>query len=149
MKCGSCFRFMEDWRDAKRKGFISVHVDQRLRLYSRKPRSGIETGCIAKPKAYIVANDTACHMWKHRLVWNMQVWWAWQFKAPLIWWFDRHIRVLLGGLRKPMPLKWTESYDCHIDSLIPEPVCPYCGDMPYSTEQCVFCGQRFIIVGGI
>lgn len=24
------------------------------------------------------------------------------------------------------------------------PICPICGEMPYSTEQCHFCGQRFI-----
>jgi hypothetical protein len=31
------------------------------------------------------------------------------------------------------------------DTIIPdgEPVCPICGEMPYSVEQCVFCGQRF------
>lgn len=26
--------------------------------------------------------------------------------------------------------------------MIPE--CPICGEMPYSTEQCHWCGQRFI-----
>ena len=31
------------------------------------------------------------------------------------------------------------------DKTIPNamPRCPYCGEMPYSTEECVFCGQRF------
>lgn len=24
------------------------------------------------------------------------------------------------------------------------PECPSCGEMPYSTEQCIFCGQKFI-----
>ena len=24
------------------------------------------------------------------------------------------------------------------------PMCPVCGEMPYSTEQCHWCGQRFI-----
>lgn len=24
------------------------------------------------------------------------------------------------------------------------PMCPVCGDMPYSTEQCYWCGQRFL-----
>ena len=147
MKCGSCFRFVEDWRDAKHKGFIPVHVDQGLRLYARKPRPGIEAKCLVYPHAGIDADDKACPAWKHRIVWNMQVWWDWQLKAPLIRWFEHHIRVPLGGLRKPMPLRWTESYDCQTDSPIPEPVCPYCGDMPYSTEQCMFCGQRFVLEG--
>ena len=26
--------------------------------------------------------------------------------------------------------------------MIPE--CPICGEMPYSTEQCYWCGQRFV-----
>ncbi len=26
----------------------------------------------------------------------------------------------------------------------PFPYCPSCGEMPYSTERCVFCGQKFI-----
>ncbi len=143
MKCGNCFRFRENWRDAKRKGYIPQGLNG-IRLYSCKPRSGIETKCIAYPKKNIDANCTACHMWKHRLVWNTQIWWDLRFKALIRRWFERHIRVPLGGLRKPMPLRWTEIYDCHTDSLVPEPVCPYCGDMPYNTEQCVFCGQRFI-----
>ena len=25
-----------------------------------------------------------------------------------------------------------------------DPVCPHCGEMPYSYERCVFCGQRFV-----
>ena len=24
------------------------------------------------------------------------------------------------------------------------PYCPSCGEMPYSTERCIFCGQKFI-----
>ena len=24
------------------------------------------------------------------------------------------------------------------------PICPACGEMPYSTDQCLFCGQRFV-----
>ena len=38
------------------------------------------------------------------------------------------------------PVKLTIKYDGYGN--IPE--CPICGEMPYSTEQCYWCGQRFI-----
>ena len=38
------------------------------------------------------------------------------------------------------------SYDSTVDKIIPEgePQCPACGQMPYSTERCIFCGQKFL-----
>lgn len=41
--------------------------------------------------------------------------------------------------KKP-PIKLPIVHDGY--GMIPE--CPTCGEMPYSTEQCYFCGQRFI-----
>ena len=50
-----------------------------------------------------------------------------------------------GRKRPPMDLEWDGDYDYVEDKIIPNsmPICPYCGEMPYSTEECVFCGQRF------
>ena len=61
--------------------------------------------------------------------------------------YKRHyVRCPIGGLRKPVPLRWKDSYDGCRDVIIKdsEPQCPHCGEMPYSYEQCVFCGQRFV-----
>lgn len=38
----------------------------------------------------------------------------------------------------PVKIGWEKSYDGVW------PKCPACGEMPYSIEQCVFCGQRFL-----
>lgn len=38
-----------------------------------------------------------------------------------------------------LPIKWADGYDGGVS-----PQCPACGEMPYSTEQCIFCGQRFV-----
>ena len=42
------------------------------------------------------------------------------------------------GRKAPVRVGWEESYGGMW------PVCPSCGEMPYSTDRCVFCGQKFI-----
>lgn len=61
-------------------------------------------------------------------------------------WICKYIICPLGGLRKPAPLNWVDSFNVMTDKIIKngEPKCPHCGEMPYSIKQCVFCGQRFI-----
>lgn len=44
-----------------------------------------------------------------------------------------------NGKKLPLPIEWERSYG---DSIFP--MCPACGEMPYSMDRCVFCGQRFI-----
>ena len=46
----------------------------------------------------------------------------------------------------PVKLQFVSSYDYRTDKIIPlsEPECPYCGEMPYSLEECVFCGTKFL-----
>lgn len=43
-----------------------------------------------------------------------------------------------NGKKPPVKIGWDESYGGTW------PKCPACGEMPYSTERRVFCGQRFI-----
>lgn len=45
-----------------------------------------------------------------------------------------------NGAAPPRPVKWTSITG---DDLYPE--CPACGEIPYSTERCSFCGQRFVM----
>lgn len=45
----------------------------------------------------------------------------------------------INGLKEPVKIEWQKSYD---DGIYPK--CPSCGEMPYSYERCVFCGQKFI-----
>lgn len=44
-----------------------------------------------------------------------------------------------NGKAEPVQLRWTEDYD---GGRVPE--CPSCGQMPYSLERCIFCGQKFL-----
>lgn len=44
-----------------------------------------------------------------------------------------------NGKKPPIKIGWECEYD---GSVFPQ--CPACGEMPYSTERCTFCGQRFI-----
>lgn len=43
-----------------------------------------------------------------------------------------------NGKNGPVFIGWESSFGGTF------PYCPSCGEMPYSTERCVFCGQRFI-----
>lgn len=139
MKCGSCFRCTEDWRDVKAKGLNEQYTKP---LCSAKPRKGVKVRCTdACMKKEITPNSKACKNWEHRAVWNFKLWFR-DFKSVA----KRRIRVPFGRLRKPVPLLWVDSFDGMRDIIIRggEPQCPHCGDMPYSLQQCVFCGQRFI-----
>ena len=46
-----------------------------------------------------------------------------------------------NGRAVPLPLKWEPD---PMGNGMGWPACPACGEMPYSTERCIFCGQRFI-----
>lgn len=145
MRCGSCFRFREDTRDARAKG-LEPQGNPLLRYdIARKPRQGVKCVCMAMTvRDSVTAQSKACRHWEHRAVWNAGTIW-WYIAAKVKEWWRIHIRVPLGGLRKPLPLKWVTSYNLQTDTCEPagEPECPHCGEMPYSTERCVFCGQRF------
>lgn len=146
--CSSCFRYCENWRDAEAKGMRPVHY-YGLGEYHHKPRLGVKVRAIGAgcPDDTEIRPDyPACEHHEYRWRWNLKTWWEWRFKAAAVSWFRRHIRVPIGGLCKPVSIKWQDSFDGMADRIIPngEPVCPRCGEMPYSYEQCVFCGQRFL-----
>ena len=46
-----------------------------------------------------------------------------------------------NGNAPPLPLDWAPACD---GQGMGWPVCPACGEMPYSTIRCLFCGQQFI-----
>ncbi len=143
MKCGSCFRCEENWRDARAKGLKPQCTKP---LYSAKPRDGVKVLCTdALMKAEITPNSKACKNWKHRAVWNAHLRFG-EIKHNARRIFDICVRVPIGRLRKPVRLIWADDYDGATDRIIHNavPECPYCGEMPYSTKRCVFCGQRFI-----
>ena len=43
-----------------------------------------------------------------------------------------------NGKKPPVAIDWRTEYGMTV------PYCPSCGEMAYSTERCVFCGQRLI-----
>lgn len=145
-KCGTCFRFREDWRDAKKRG-LEPRFTFRLDEYEKKPRRGVKCCCSSahihhEPKA----SDKACKHHQYRCTWNIRIWWDWHFKYELGRLVYKYINRPIGRLRKPLPLQWKDSFDGCRDIIIPnaEPVCPHCGEMPYSYTECQFCGQRFV-----
>ncbi len=145
-KCKSCFRYIEDWRDAKAKG-LKAREQNSLADISYKPRKGVSAKCLSIHKDEPVsANDKGCKYHKYRWSWNLEMWWKWSVSYKFGRWICEHIICPIGGLRKPVPLEWIDSFNGMTDEIIKngEPKCPRCGEMPYSTYQCVFCGQRFI-----
>ena len=60
----------------------------------------------------------------------------------------KHIEALrnVNALKEPIYLTWEEMGNIFDENDEDEkvPICPSCGEMPYSFNQCVFCGQRFI-----
>lgn len=141
-KCGSCFRFREDRKDAIKKGL----KPRELGDYEKKPRSEVISRCSyvygpQNPKA----TDEGCKFHQYRFTWNIRIFYDnVKYKIGRI--ICDYIRRPIGRLRKPMALQWKDSFDGCRDIIIPnsEPVCPHCGIMPYSLDECVFCGQRFI-----
>lgn len=49
-----------------------------------------------------------------------------------------------NGKKPPVRLCWVPSFNGMNDSYYAAPQCPACGEMPYSTERCIFCGQKFL-----
>lgn len=144
-KCGSCFRYVEDWRDARAKGLNERH--NRLGEFTHKPREGVKPRCMCgKVKEGIHEKHAPCEYHEYRWTWNFKTWWQWDFKQRLSNWYRINIRVPIGSKRAPLPLKYRDYFHGMSDRIIPggEPECPHCGEMPYSYNQCVFCGQRFI-----
>lgn len=46
----------------------------------------------------------------------------------------------VNGKKEPIQIGWEKDpYNCGVF-----PYCPACGEMAYSVERCVFCGQRFV-----
>jgi len=147
-KCKSCFRYIENWRDARAKGLNERHGG--FGEYSMKPRKGILPHCCGgqiKDGDKLYPEHKACEYHQYRWTWNLGVWWKWHFRQFARERYCRYVRVPIGRLRKPVPLNWVSSYDGMVDKIIPlgQPECPYCKEMPYSYEQCIFCGQRFIL----
>jgi len=142
-KCSNCYRCVEDWRDAKAKGYPLINSG--IFNYSKKPRKGIKRRGIGMSCPDEISDSmAACEYYETRLNHNMKLWIE-KTKQSCKWWFRDVVIVPLGKLRKPLPIKWVVRFDSYTNRIIPngEPECPRCGEMPYSNEQCVFCGQRF------
>lgn len=145
-KCGSCFRYAENWRDAQAKGFEPRDAIG-FAMICKKPRKGVGVICTdVDIKKIPKAKDNGCEYHKYRWTWNLEMWWRWIFTYNLKRLFCQFIRCPIGGLRKPVALSWEDDYDVMHDRIVKNavPICPHCGEMPYSYKQCVFCGQRFL-----
>lgn len=143
MKCGSCFRCVEDWKDVKAKG---LKEQLTMPLYSMKPRRGIKVHCTdVSKKCDITPNSKACKDFEHRAVWNAKLRME-GIRSKARRAFDVCFRVPIGRLRKPAYLIWADEYDGMTDRIISNavPKCPHCGEMAYNTKRCMFCGQRFV-----
>ena len=146
--CGTCFRFCEDWKDAEAKGMQKVCYHT-YGEYHIKPRKGIKVHCIGvgcPEDDEASARHPACNYHLYRWRWNLRVWWRDRFKEKVDHLWRKYVRIPIGRRRKPVALAWKDYFDGIRDKIIPngEPECPHCGNMPYSTEQCEICGQRFV-----
>lgn len=142
--CETCMRWHEDARYLREHGIKPRARKRFLDLYCAKPRTGIKTVCTVDRKR-VRAERAACGAYVSRRRWNAHMWFRWHFVFKLSGLCRRFIRVPLGGMRKPQALLYQDGYNFEQDKIVPnyELVCPHCGEMPYSTERCVFCGQRF------
>ncbi len=141
--CGSCFRYCEDTRDVETIGRKNYRGYDEMYV---QPRPGSKRRCTGVDCPDDADENTpACTYHEYRWWWNLKIWWKWHFRRGIVHWWYKHVRVPLGGLRKPVPLLFKDGYDVTKDTIIPnsEPICPHCGEYPYDDEQCVFCGQRF------
>lgn len=130
-KCGTCFRYCEDWRDAKEKGLKPRYIGYGQYFY--KPRPGIKAQCInVSCPSEVKENTPACKYHEYRFIENFKIWYTFYMKNRIEKWYRENIKVPIGNRRNPIPLEEQE------------PICPRCGEFIYNKKQCVFCGQRFI-----
>ena len=134
--CESCSRF--DAREDDTGGWWNFH---------KKPKPGQTAHCWMNDyKIDWRADQLACEYWTARWWWNFLEYRRYVKYYMGRWWFE-HVRKRVGGLRRPVPLRWVDYFDGMRDEIVTagEPQCPRCGEMPYSTIQCQFCGQRFTV----
>lgn len=132
--CWSCFRF--EAREDETGGWWKI---------AKRPRPGQSVYCWNHDaRIEWDGNEMACEHWEARWWWNLKQYRDYaKYNAGRRWY--EHVRKRVGGLRKPVPLRWVDYFDGMRDEIVSagEPQCPHCGEMPYSTKQCQFCGQRF------
>ena len=141
--CNDCLRLVEDWRYLKKHGIKPL--ENPMHLFSVNPRSAdVQTVCTVD---HVVTHPSrkACGAYKSRRAWNARIWLKYSLAYKLCDFYRRRIRIPLGGLRRPKPLLYQDAYNFEQDQIVPnsDPICPHCGEMPYSYVRCVFCGQRF------
>ena len=133
-RCGSCFRCQE--ADKYHGGWWNISV---------KPPKGVKVHCCSACSPECTGMDMrACEWWEPRWYWNMhQRWSRTRYHLGRVW--IENVRMRIGALRKPVPLIWVDGLNAAGEiAPLSDPKCPHCGEMPYSTTQCQFCGQRFI-----
>ena len=134
-KCRSCFRCEEvgHWRDLNFG-------------YSKKPSKDAFVRCPSACSPDIGGDQyhKACEWYIPRWYYNMCLRFS-RMKYFLGRWYCETICMRIGALRKPVRIRWVDGLTpCGDIAPKSDPECPYCGEMPYSLEQCQFCGQRFI-----
>ena len=145
-KCNSCFRYCENNRDARKKGLKPRELG--FADYHYKPRRNVMAQCIALGRfdKNIKKESIACKHYKSRVCHNFQIWWRWHFVKFFANCYRIYIRVPIGARRARIAIGMEDYYDVTCDKIVSngKPICPHCGEYPYSEEQCVFCGQRFL-----
>ncbi len=133
-KCINCFRCREDWQDAEEKGLVPQIHD--ILSYANKPRSGVKLRGVGVKCPEEIVDQNACESYESRVQHNINTW-LYRCKNTVKNIIRKYIIVPIGGLRKAVYLQYEDSYGQIV------PLCPHCGEMPYSYEQCFFCGQKF------
>ena len=133
-RCGSCFRC----RACGNKGYCGYMMT------SNKPDMSDEVRCYGPGcRKEIGFKTRACEWYEPRWYFNFHIK-AGEKRYKLSRLYCEKFRIPLGGLRKPVPLKWVDGLNSRGEIVRNcDPQCPRCGEMPYSYTQCQFCGQRF------
>jgi len=133
-KCINCYRCQEDWQDAEDKGLVpQIH---NILSYANKPRSGVKLRGVGVSCPDEIVDQNACEYYESRVQYNLDTWLD-RCKNTVKNIIRKYIIVPMGGLRKAVYLQYEDSYGQMV------PMCPHCGEMSYSYEQCFFCGQKF------
>ena len=76
---------------------------------------------------------------------KIKMWIYFKIKRTIKTWVEILFIIPINSRRPLMKVKWVDLYDFRTDSIISggEPRCPRCDELPYNSEQCLFCGQRF------
>ena len=110
-----------------------------VRFHERNMQGEKESYCTMYGKGPVSANDKHCDQYWDRELYERARDEYEQRKEE-----ERLARIEANKDKPPVEIGWGAEYDYVTDSAVMVPECPVCHEMPYSLEECYFCGTKFI-----